>query len=665
MCLISVLSIFTSVLLPLFGLGQVANDLHPAIAWFDQMNSELKQLNHEAAQYAWEASTLPTQSSAATVEKIGQLTVRKAHWERTMCGRGEQHRDFNASLGRALQLLCRSWVNTDDEMRQMTELLGFMQTIYTGTQICVDKSYDACDGNQVLWERTHFKYPKFEENEVGDQKAKENQEAGKICLFGEPDMEQIMTKAKIHQFSKQSDCKINESDILKWAWHSWRMAVGPPIKQTYGKLIQLMNNGARRVGFQDAGDSWREELEMPNLRATVHRLWQEVKPLYQKFHAVIRHHLRKRYPEIKDFDRLGLIPAHILGDMWSQNWETYAAAIVPHEVDIEHNFKRMNWTGQQLVKRAEDFYSSTGLPMMTKQFWEKSVFERGANVTKCHGTAANMYEEGDFRMIVCAGSTTSDFYVVMHEMGHIMYYMLASDQPTIFQDGTNSAFQESIGDTIHLASMSPLHLTRLGLLNSSYLKPEVDNTLNSFDYALLMKTALVKIPALPFAYVMDRYRWDLFEGSANFEEDANRYFWYLLESEQGIKPSLNTDRTHLFDAAAKYHFPDNTPYVRYFLANILSFQLLEGLCRKSIYGSVDTPYQLPMPLHRCDLYGSKRVGRVLKKALAPGGSQHWTTVLKTLTGKEEISVDSMVRYFEPLTKYLDKIIKQQGIPVGW
>lgn len=76
----------------------------------------------------------------------------------------------------------------------MTELLGFMQTIYTGTQICVDKSYDACDGNQVLWERTHFKYPKFEENEVEDQKAKENQEAGKICLFGEPDMEQIMTK---------------------------------------------------------------------------------------------------------------------------------------------------------------------------------------------------------------------------------------------------------------------------------------------------------------------------------------------------------------------------------------------------------------------------------------------------------------------------------------
>lgn len=206
--------------------------------------------------------------------------------------------------------------------------------------------------------------------------------------------------AKIHQFSKQSDCKINESDILKWAWHSWRKAVGPPIKQTYGKLIQLMNNGARRVGFQDAGDSWREELEMPNLRATVHRLWQEVKPLYQKFHAVIRHHLRKRYPEIKDFDRLGLIPAHILGDMWSQNWETHAASIVPHEVDIEHNFKRMNWTGQQLVKRAEDFYSSTGLPMMTKQFWEKSVFERGANVTKCHGTAANMYEEGDFRWVI-------------------------------------------------------------------------------------------------------------------------------------------------------------------------------------------------------------------------------------------------------------------------
>lgn len=38
-----------------------------------------------------------------------------------------------------------------------------------------------------------------------------------------------------------------------------------------------------------------------------------------------------------------------------------------------------------------------------------------------------------FRMIVCAGSSMNDFYVVMHEMGHIMYYMLASVQPTVFQ----------------------------------------------------------------------------------------------------------------------------------------------------------------------------------------------------------------------------------------
>lgn len=213
--------------------------------------------------------------------------------------------------------------------------------------------------------------------------------------------------------------------------------------------------------------------------------------------------------------------------------------------------------------------------------------------------------------------------------------------------------------------MNPLHLTRINLLNSSFLAPENEQHLNSFDYVLLLKTALMKLAAIPFSYIMDRYRWSLFDGSVNFDTDANNFFWHLLQSEQGIKPPTKMDRSDLFDAASKYHLPDNTPYVRYFLANFLSFQILEGLCRKSIFGSVDSPNELPMPLHRCDLYGSKRAGRLLEKALKLGGSQHWSTVLQILTGSEEISADALFRYFEPLIQLLDNMIRQLKIPVGW
>ena len=36
-------------------------------------------------------------------------------------------------------------------------------------------------------------------------------------------------------------------------------------------------------------------------------------------------------------------------------------------------------------------------------------------------------------MIVCAEKTLDDFYVIVHEMGHIQYYMAFEEQPTIFQ----------------------------------------------------------------------------------------------------------------------------------------------------------------------------------------------------------------------------------------
>ncbi|XP_055529877.1 angiotensin-converting enzyme-like isoform X2 [Wyeomyia smithii] len=654
MCFLSVIGVLTSCIIYSSGLDYSSKVSYAATQWFDQMNAELKQLNHEAAVYAWDASTLPTQT--ATVEKVIQLTVRKAHWERKMCSRGEAYRDFNANFHRALTLLCRSTKNTDAEIKEITSLLGFMQNIYTGAQVCLNGTFS---NENLLWENTFFRYPHF-----GNKSEKNPTSLSKpLCLYGEPDMEQLMTGESLHGFKSIANYSSNDESILNWAWQSWRLAVGPPLKKSYQQLFTHLNNGARRAGYQDIGEMWRKELGMPDLRATVERLWQDVKPLYQKLHAVIRYQLKKTFPNVQQSN--GLIPAHLAGDMWSQNWATHAKAILAHEVDIDGNFEQSNCSAKQLVKRAEDFFSSMGLPMMTKTFWAKSIFERSENVTKCHGTAANMFKYGDYRIIACSGRSMNDFYVLVHEMGHIMYYMLASNQPPIFQDGTNSAFQESVGDTIHLATMSPLHLVRLGLLNSSYLKPELDDDLNSFDYSLLLQIGLSKIPALPFSYIMDRYRWDLFDGTVNFDTDANTYFWYLLENEQGIRPASSVDRTDLFDAAAKYHFPDNTPYVRYFLANFLSFQILEGLCKKSIFGDVNTANRLPMPLHRCDIYGSKRVGRLLEKALRLGGSEHWRVVLDILTGTTEISSQPLIEYFKPLNVMLDKIITEWKLPVGW
>lgn len=93
--------------------------------------------------------------------------------------------------------------------------------------------------------------------------------------------------------------------------------------------------------------------------------------------------------------------SNFLGSMWAQNWQLYEQLILPFPaVNLEQNFKSTNWTTIDIVRHADDYYSSLGLPAMTKTFWNRSIFEKNTGVEKCHGTAANMYLKGDYRQVV-------------------------------------------------------------------------------------------------------------------------------------------------------------------------------------------------------------------------------------------------------------------------
>lgn len=67
-----------------------------------------------------------------------------------------------------------------------------------------------------------------------------------ICLDGELDMNRIMSG----DFSalRRSDCAFRFNDVFRWAWESWRAAVGNRIGQNYPYAVQLMNIGARNNG---------------------------------------------------------------------------------------------------------------------------------------------------------------------------------------------------------------------------------------------------------------------------------------------------------------------------------------------------------------------------------------------------------------------------------
>ncbi|PSN55087.1 Angiotensin-converting enzyme, partial [Blattella germanica] len=441
-----------------------------------------------------------------------------------------------------------------------------------------------------------------------------------ICYRGEPDLERLMQTSR------------DPAELL-WSWQQWRETVGPPIKLLYPAVVSLLNQGARNNGYQDIGECWREELETPDLEETVERLYQQVEPLYRLLHAVVRYRLVQLYGT-GEVSPTGPIPAHLLVLRFSCRLQS------------------KNYTTLSMLKRAEDFYTSLGLEPMTSSFWKNSILDkpRGYNGT-CHGTAANMFKPGDYRMLLCADVTAEDFYVMHHEMGHVEYYMAYKNQPIVFQDGATSALQEAVGDSIMYGVMTSSHLERLGLGN------------RSDDFILLLRQALGKIPQLPFGLIIDKWRWNVFRGAITSDQ-YNEAWWELRRQYQGVMPPI--PRSHKdFDPAAKFHIPDNTPYIRYFLSEIIQVQMFKGMCEAAIYGRVDSTRALPMPLHQCDIYGSKQAGRRLRAMMSLGSSQPWGTALRFLTGTSTYDVEPLLEYYAPVYQWLQQQIEELEIPVGW
>ena len=116
------------------------------------------------------------------------------------------------------------------------------------------------------------------------------------------------------------------------AWRGWR-TISPPIRPLFQKYVELGNKGARELGFADMGAMWRSKYDMPAdaFPAEMDRLWEQVKPLYLSLHAYVRWKLREKYGDLVPAN--GPIPAHLLGNMWAQEWENIYPLVAPKDAD--------------------------------------------------------------------------------------------------------------------------------------------------------------------------------------------------------------------------------------------------------------------------------------------------------------------------------------------
>ncbi len=434
---------------------------------------------------------------------------------------------------------------------------------------------------------------------------------------------------------------------LGQVWEGWR-TISPPMKPDYARFVELSNEGARELGFADTGAMWRAKYDMPpdEFTTELERLWNQVRPLYLKLHAYVRLKLRQKYGDIVPAD--GPIPAQLLGNIWAQDWSNVYDLVGPASsnpgYDLTSILKARRLTPLDMVKTGERFYTSLGFAPLPPTFWERSLFTRPADRdVVCHASAWDIDLEDDVRIKMCITPTAEDFTTIHHELGHNFYQRAYKDQPVIFRDSANDGFHEAIGDTIAL-SVTPEYLVTIGLLDRA---PDA-----SRDIGLLLTRALDKIAFLPFGLLVDEWRWQVFSGAVT-PADYNSAWWDLKLKYQGVAPPSPRSED-FFDPGAKYHIPDNTPYMRYFLAYILEFQFHRALSEAA---------GCTTPLHRCSIYESRDAGKKLNTMLSMGLSRPWPDALEALTGSRQMDASAILDYFAPLSAWLDEQLK--GQPVGW
>ena len=221
-----------------------------------------------------------------------------------------------------------------------------------------------------------------------------------------------------------AESRINTELVDVWkGWHT----ISVPMRDKYTRFVELSNEGARGIGFADAGAMWRSGYDMPpdEFAKEMERAWNQLKPLYTALHAYVRTKLYEKYgSSVMKPD--GPIPSQLLGNIWAQDWANIYDVVAPpggtSSVDVTELLKAKKVDEVGMVHYAENFFTSLGFPKLPETFWKRSLFLKPADrEVVCHASAWDIDNREDLRIKMCIERTGEMFNVVHHELGHNFY----------------------------------------------------------------------------------------------------------------------------------------------------------------------------------------------------------------------------------------------------
>ncbi|XP_068622266.1 angiotensin-converting enzyme-like [Battus philenor] len=536
----------------------------------------------------------------------------------------------------------------EDKFNELQQLISEMKEIYNSAKICPfgQKPYDphvpvitrGSSDNQDRGRPAHQQYQLTNQPFQHYRPYEDNPDYPNYCdMQLDPEISRILAHSRI------------DSELV-YVWKSFRDKTGPKLKNRFMRYVQLANQAAVNTGFRDAGEQMRSAYEDPSLRVSVEEIYNQLAPLYKQLFTYVRRRLIQRYGN-SSIRADGPIPAHYLGNMWAQNWKSIMDLVMPFPtsptLDVTAEMLRQGFTPLRMFQMAEEFYTSMGLKPLPPEFWRGSMLVRPQRAVQCTASAWDFCNRIDYRIKQCTEVTTQDLVSTHHELAHVQYYLHYAELPQLFRDGANPAFHEAVANAATLSLYNIPHLQRMGLYHN--------NTHDSYEVSMnfLMSMALEKVAYLPFAFMVDQWRWTIFEEGV---ENMNARWWQMKLRYQGVVPPLPRTEDD-FDPGAKYHVISDQEYMKYFLATILEFQIFEQLCIAAGHSG---------HLHECDVYRSREAGRVLSEIMQAGSSKPAGDIIRTMTrGRtNRISPEALVQYFRPLELWL-RAQNHDAPLIGW
>lgn len=325
----------------------------------DEVVNFLKEFNIEAAEMCnrvanneWKFATNASEYNKRRVKEQQSVATKFEclSWRRAS-GYSNYH-ITDTNIRRQLQRIVKQGKCglSDEKYTEVNNLISQMKENYKNARVCPYRgSGSASERSMQMNENIGIIPMNADESSKSSSANYVTTFSGYCDLTIDTDLPRIMEMSR------------NEAE-LRYVWLAWRDKTGPPNRNNFMRYIELANQAAIAHGFSDAGEQMRSIYEDPEMYFTVQDLWAQIQPLYRQLFTFVRKGLIRQYGE-KIVRPDGPIPAHLLGNMWSQNWKNILD-IVKHRhsetPDITSEMVRLGYSPLRIFQKAEEYFTSLG-----------------------------------------------------------------------------------------------------------------------------------------------------------------------------------------------------------------------------------------------------------------------------------------------------------------